>query len=511
MYAIFHHGPPPACPTPFNLAAYVLSRASQLADKTALSVISQDDEEAWSYAALEAAVRGAATGLLEHGLGAGDRVLMRLGNSVEFPICYLAALAVDIIPVPASSLLTEDEVSQICTDIAPSLIVAGSGIAVPADAPCPVLSAEAFQALYELPPARYAMGDPDRPGYIIYTSGTSGSPRAVTHAHRAIWARRMMWDGWYGLKEEDRLMHAGSFNWTYTLGTGLLDPWSRGATALIPAKGTTPDQLGALIAAHETTLFAAAPGVYRQLLRTPPRKTPSLRHGLSAGEKLPESTRAAWEEATGTPIFEAFGMSECSTFVSGSPGRPAPPGTLGFPQEGRRVAVLGEAGCMAFGEPGVLSISRRDPGLMLFYWGAEAETASRFSGEWFLTGDLVSMAADGALTYLGRADDMMNAGGIRVSPLEVENILNAHPNVAECAAVEVSVKADTTVIAAFYVPAGQVQQSDLEQHAAEKLARYKCPRIYVDVDALPKGANGKLLRRHLRAAFEKSQESSKDS
>ena len=350
------------------------------------------------------------------------------------------------------------------------------------------------------------MGDPNRPGYIIYTSGTSGSPRAVTHAHRAIWARRMMWDGWYGLTEDDRLMHAGSFNWTYTLGTGLLDPWSRGATALIPAKGVTADQLGVLIEAHETTMFAASPGVYRQLLRTPPGRSPSLRHGLSAGEKLPDATRAAWEAATATPIFEAFGMSECSTFVSGSPNHPAPPGTLGFPQTGRRIAVLGEEGCFASGEPGVLSVSRRDPGVMLYYWGAEAETAARFRGEWFLTGDLVSMAPDGALTYLGRADDMMNAGGIRVSPLEVENVLNAHPNVAESAAVEVLVKADTTVIAAFYVPSGQVELADLEQHAAEKLARYKCPRIYNEVEALPKGANGKLLRRHLREQYEKSRD-----
>jgi acyl-coenzyme A synthetase/AMP-(fatty) acid ligase len=251
-------------------------------------------------------------------------------------------------------------------------------------------------------------------------------------------------------------------------------------------------------------MFAASPGVYRQLLRTPPARSPSLRHGLSAGEKLPDATRAAWEEATGTPIFEAFGMSECSTFVSGSPAHPAPPGTLGFPQAGRRVAVLGEDGCVSRGEPGVLSVSRRDPGVMLFYWNAEADTAARFDGEWFLTGDLVSMAPDGALTYLGRADDMMNAGGIRVSPLEVENVLNAHPGIAESAAVEVLVKADTTVIAAFYVPNGTVEQAELERYAAKKLAGYKCPRIYTEVAALPKGPNGKLLRRQLREQYEKS-------
>ncbi|WP_206599334.1 AMP-binding protein [Methyloceanibacter stevinii] len=127
MDAIFDQGPPPPCPEPFNLAAYVLYRAGDLSEKTALSVVSPDGAETWSYGALEAAVLGAATGLKEQGLEPGDRLLMRLGNSVEFPICYLAALAADIIPVPTSALLTEEEVSQICEDVSPRLIVAGAG------------------------------------------------------------------------------------------------------------------------------------------------------------------------------------------------------------------------------------------------------------------------------------------------------------------------------------------------------------------------------------------------
>jgi len=502
MQALFDHGPPPPCPAPFNLAAYVLAGAGALDTKPALAVISPEGAEQWSYARLEAAVLGTASGLLAEGLRPGDRLLMRLGNSVHFPICYLGALAADILPVPTSSLLTAPEVAQIAEDVAPRLIVAEDGLALPASAPCPVLPVEGLRTMYALPPAAYAMGDPDRPGYIIYTSGTSGQPRAVTHAHRAIWARRMMWDGWYGLTETDRLLHAGAFNWTYTLGTGLLDPWTRGATALIPAPGVTPDALGALMQQHQATIFAAAPGVYRQLLRTPPPRIPGLRHGLSAGEKLPEVTRAAWEAATGTPVFEAFGMSECSTFVSGSPAHPAPPGSLGYPQEGRRVAVLGEDGPVGIRDPGMLSVSSRDPGLMLGYWDAPEETTQRFQGEWFLTGDLVSMARDGALTYLGRADDMMNAGGIRVSPLEVENALNAHPAIVESAATEVTVKADTTVIAVFYVANDAVEPGDLDGFIAGRLARYKCPRIYTKVDALPKGPNGKLLRRRLRQRYE---------
>jgi len=503
MQAIFDQGPPPPCPAPpFNLAAYVLGRAKELGSKIGVAVISPQGAENWSYARLEAAVLGTASGFVSEGLRPGDRLLMRLGNSVEFPICYLAALAADIIPVPTSPLLTEPEVARIAADISPRLIVAEDGLALPAEPPCPVLPVKAMRAMYEFAPARYAMGDPDRPGYIIYTSGTSGAPRAVTHAHRAIWARRMMWEGWYGLTENDRLLHAGAFNWTYTLGTGLLDPWTRGATALIPGKEVTHDELGLLMKVHHATIFAAAPGVYRRLLRTKLPPFDALRHGLSAGEKLPDLTRAAWEKATGTPVHEAFGMSECSTFVSGAPARPAPAGTLGYPQQGRRVAVLDEAGPVGCGEPGILGVSSRDPGLMLGYWGAEEETRQRALGEWFLTGDIVSMAEDGALTYHGRADDMMNAGGVRVSPIEVESALNAHPAILESAAAEVGVKADTTVIAAFYVAKRPVETAELERFVAGRLARYKCPRIYTRVEALPKGPNGKLLRRRLREIYE---------
>ena len=507
MHAIFDHGPPPPCPAPFNLAAYVLERASTLGGKIALAVIDPDSAEHWSYGRLEAAVLGTARGFLDAGLRPGDRLLMRLGDSVEFPICYLAALAADIIPVPTSSLLTAPEIGQIARDITPGLIVAEEDIALPMDPPCPVLTANAMRAMYALPPAPYAMGDPDRPGYIVYTSGTSGQPRAVTHAHRAIWARRMMWEGWYGLTESDRLLHAGAFNWTYTLGTGLLDPWTRGATALIPGKGVTPDQLGLLMKQHDASIFAAAPGIYRRLLRTELPPLTSLRHGLSAGEKLPEATRAAWEAATGTPVYEAFGMSECSTFVSGSPNHPSPPGTLGYPQDGRRVAVLGDDEPVGFDAPGILGVSKRDPGLMLGYWGAEEETDQRFQGEWFLTGDHVRMGRDGALTYLGRSDDMMNAGGVRVSPIEVESALNAHPAILESAAAEVTVKADITVIAAFYVSETPVEAQVLQDFVAGRLARYKCPRIYARVETLPKGANGKLLRQRLRQVYEETGQS----
>ncbi|TCO69721.1 class I adenylate-forming enzyme family protein [Rhodovulum euryhalinum] len=503
MQAIYDEGAPVPCPAPFNLAAYVLAPAARTPEKVALAVIGPHGAERWSYGRLEAAVRGLAAGLSAMGLAPGARVLLRLGNGVEFPIGYLGAIAAGLVPVPTSALLTVPEITKLAREIEPAVILAGPGIALPGDCAAPVLDLDAQRIFYEHTPADYVLGDPDRPAYVVYTSGTSGNPRGVIHAHRAVWARRMMWDGWYGLTQDDRLLHAGAFNWTYTLGTGLLDPWSMGATALIPAPGVRPAQLPLLLRRFDATIFAAAPGVYRQMLREFPHVVlPVLRHGLSAGEKMPEATRAAWAETTGTMVYEALGMSECSTFISGAPARPAPLPASGYPQPGRRVAVLGEdLAPVSRGQPGQLAVSRRDPGLMLGYLKAEAETAARFHGEWFLTGDMVEMAEDGAITYLGRSDDMLNAGGVRVSPLEVERALTEHPRVHEVAATEIAIRADTSVIAAFYT-GEPVPEDELAAFAAERLARYKQPRLYIHMDELPKNPNGKLNRRLIRASYE---------
>lgn len=486
-------------PSPFNMAAHVLARAPDMPDKVALSLLGQNAAEHWTYAQIEAAVRGAATGLIATGLAQGDRVLLRLGNTPDFPIAFLACITVGLIPVPTSSQLTTMEITAMARGLAPSAIIASDGIALP-DHAAHVIDAATLHNWANLPPAPYDMGDPNRAAYIIYTSGTSGTPRGVVHAHRAIWARQMMMDGWYGLNANDRVLHAGAFNWTYTLGTGLMDPWTRGATALIPTAGTLPAQLPGLLATHKATIFAAAPGGYRQLLKSPTAAMPHLRHGLSAGEKLPQITRDAWETATNTPIFEAYGMSECSTFISGSPAVPAETGTLGRAQPGRRIALLDDAGTPA--DHGQIAVHKTDPGLMLGYFEAPQDTAARHIGEWFLTGDIGHRTPTGAIKYAGRVDDMMNAGGYRVSPVEVEHALALHPHIQDTAAVEVRVKSDASVIAAFYTSADVIEHTELAAHCARHLARYKCPRLFIQRDELPRGANNKLLRRALRTQWE---------
>ena len=488
----------------FNLAEYVLTRAGAAAEKVALSVLEGAARDDWSYGRLTAAVRGTGTGLLSLGLVPGDIILMRLGNRPDFPIAYLGALSAGLVPVPTAAALTTPEVARIIQTLQPKAILRDPDVACPeSDVIVPL---ETLRAMRTLPGLDWHRGDPERLGYIIYTSGTSGKPSAVMHAHRAILARRMMFQGWYGLTEADRLLHAGAFNWTYTLGTGLMDPWTMGATALIPAPGTAAEDLPTLLKTHEATIFAAAPGVYRQMLKeNRPLDLPALRHGLSAGEKLPLSVRKAFHAATGRAIYEAYGMSECSTFISGCPDRPAREGTLGQPQEGRRVAILGPEGPVATGQPGTIAVHRSDPGLMLGYYNDPQGTAARFQGDWFLTGDQGVMDEAGQITYLGRADDMMNAGGFRVSPLEIEAVLQTHEGIDAVGCAEVEVKQDVTVIAAFYTGPSAIDEAELADFAKARLARYKQPRIYRHLEALPTGANGKLQRRALRQLWKEKQ------
>ena len=490
------------CPNDFNMAEYVLAQADITPEKVALSVLSNSGARRISYAQLNSDVLGVAQGLSDAGIESDDRVLMRLGNTVDFPITYLAGIALGAVPVPTSNVLTETEVAKIISDINPTVIVHDGACALP-DTVHRVLNVEQIEAFKSNSPAQFHRGDPNRLAYIVYTSGTSGHPRAVMHAHRAIWARRMMIRDWYDLNAEDRLLHAGAFNWTFTLGTGLMDPWSVGATALIPEPNVHLKLLPLLLARHDATLFAAAPGVIRKLNAALPDqfRIPKLRHVLSAGEKLSPDVRSAWRTKTGVEIYEAFGMSECSTFLSSAPHCPSADHALGWPQRGRRISlreVHDPTKEVNLGEEGIIAVHQDDPGLMLGYLNAADETADRFVDGWFLTGDHARIGENGAYYYTGRKDDMMNAGGFRVSPIELEHCLSQVQGITTLACVEVEVKADAKIIVGFYTSASSDSETHLKDHAQTHLADYKRPKAYVRLDALPQNANGKINRNALR-------------
>lgn len=491
--------PQAPCPDPFNMAAYVLNGSGAPDDKIALAVLALSGAERWSYGKLRSAALGTGTGLLNAGLQPGDRVMLRLGNTVDFPLAFLGAIAAGLIPVPTSSQLTAPEAGKLAQIIQPAAILQSPDVPAPEGDWRSIPQAD-LRGMRDLEPVTPEMGDPNRMAYIIFTSGTSGTPRAVCHAHRVVWARRMMWAGWYDLQPTDRLLHAGAFNWSFTLGTGMMDPWACGATALIPADGTDPKALPLLLKRHDATLLAAAPGVYRKFLKDHPSLSlPKLRHGLCAGEKLPEALRAAWAEATGTGLFEAYGQTEISTFISGSPARPSATGTLGAPQDGRLVAIVDENGQpVPRGIAGTIAIDHRDPGLMLGYLDAPEATAEKRRDDWFLTGDQGIMDENGFITYQGRDDDLMNAGGFRVSPLEVEATLSHIEGIHEVAVTDVEIKPDVRVIAAFYTADADLDEAALTAYAEANLARYKQPRLWVHLTDLPRNPNGKLRRKELK-------------
>jgi acyl-coenzyme A synthetase/AMP-(fatty) acid ligase len=499
-------------PSRFNMAAYAIGRAAaSRPDAPALLVIGEvgaAPAEVWTFAALEDAVLRIAAGLKHAGLAPGARILIHLDNTSTYALLFFGAIAGGFVPLPTSTQLTAREILFMAQNSGAEAVALAAGVALDGLAgDVPIFSPDDVERmLRDAPRGEYAATAANDPAFLVYTSGTTASPKGVLHAQRSAFGRRPMYRGWYGIGSDDRMLHAGAFNWTFTLGTGLTDPWANGATSIVYTGEKDPAVWPRLIAETGATLFAGVPGVYRQMLKY---ANPSasdlgaLRHGLMAGEGPPPGLFEEWEGRTGRPLYEALGMSEISTYVSSGPITPRRDGAVGRAQPGRRIAVLPVEGGdqpLPVGEEGKLAVHRSDPGLMLGYWKRPDEEAAVYRGEWFVGGDLAAMDADGYVYHRGRANDLMKALGYRVSPLEVEAVLAEHPAVAEVACAEARVRADVSIIAAFVVAHSgvQIDQAEIENFAAERLAAYKRPRAIVVVDALPRTANGKIMRSALR-------------
>jgi acyl-coenzyme A synthetase/AMP-(fatty) acid ligase len=509
--------PPLVIPEHFNMARYCLAQsASRLPTKPALVVIDDPDPqtpplETWTFAQMEDAVLRVAAALEDLGLKPGDRILIRLDNTSTYPILYFGAIAAGLIAVATSSQLTAAEADFLMQDSAPRAVALAPHLPR-GDIPDGVVMLEEATVRDMIHYARrgsYADTRAEDPAYLLYTSGTTARPKGVVHAHRVALGRSRTYQGWYGIRPDDVMLHAGAFNWTYSLGTGLIDPWANGVTSTIFVGEKTPEVWPAVIRKAGATLFAAVPGLFRQILKYAPPgplDVSPLRHGLIAGEAPAPSLFADWHARTGTELYEALGMSEISTYVSTCPGMARKDGSPGRAQPGRRVAVLPvESGTdpLPSGEEGLLAVHRSDPGLMLGYWNRSDEEAEVYRGEWFLGGDLAIIDADGYIFHQGRANDVMKALGYRVSPLEVETAIAQHPNVAEVACAEISPREGVTVIGAFLVakPGHTVDAGSVLAFAKERLAQYKCPREIMVVDALPRTPNGKVKRSELGRMF----------
>lgn len=519
-------------PAQFNLAAACTDAhlGTPVADRPA--VICDDATKGvrtLTFTELAERTRRCAAALRTRGIDAGERVLIRLPNCVEYPVAFLGAIRRGAIAVPTSILLTADEVLFLARDSGARALVttvetwnamhaaletvdhlthvllADDGKAAPAQRlRVERLAAALAAATGDEPPHPTRADDP---AYLVYTSGTTGYPKGALHAHRALLGRQPASEYWFDFAPDgsDRVLHSGKYNWTYVLGTGLMDPLYRGVTTIVHEGPADAHVWPRLIARHGATIFIGVPTLYRQIVQKTTcsaADVPTLRHCMSAGEPLSGEVLAAWQERFGQPIYEGLGMTECSYYISQPRRWPIRPGSAGFPQPGHAVRLLDPETLreVPVGEEGMLGIPRDDPGLLLRYWNRDEETAAHFRDGWFLTGDYARLDADGYLWFLGRRDDLINTFGYRVSPFEVERVLKDHPAVADCAAVGQEVEPGKVVVTAYVIPhaGATLTAEDILAWGRAHLAAYKAPRLVYLVDDLPRTRNGKVLRRALR-------------
>lgn len=474
--------------------------------------------------------------LRDLGVKIGDRVLIRLPNSLDYPIAFLGAMKMGAISVPTSTLLTAEEVAYLAKDSGATVLVS--------DAPAWVgMQAQLEASLNHTPNLKHVLLtqttdtfvtsqlnvldlsscmnrvqhiDPvcntrsDDPAYLVYTSGTTGYPKGVLHAHRALLGRQPAAKYWFNYSEstQDRIMHSGKFNWTYVLGTGLMDPLYLGKTVIVHEGKNDAQKWLDLIQKHQATIFIGVPTIYRQILQktsAAQNQLPSLRHYMSAGEHLSDEVLAQWNSRFGLNIYEAVGMSEFSYYLSQSIYRSIRPGSAGFPQPGHHIQLLNPDTLQPVntGEEGMICVPDNDPGLFLRYWNLADETAKYKHDGYFFTGDYARYDADGYIWFLGRKDDIIKSFGYRVSPYEIERVYKGHPDVADCAAVGEEIEQDKLLVVIYVIlkPNAKTSPDDLLHFGKQHLAAYKSPKTVYLANDFPRTKNGKILRKDINSGI----------
>jgi benzoate-CoA ligase len=340
----------------------------------------------------------------------------------------------------------------------------------------------------------------DSPALWLYTSGTTGTPKAAMHRHVDIkvvaetYGRQVL-----GIKPDDRCLSVAKLFFAYGLGNSMFFPMSVGATALLECARPTPLLFAERAAALQPTLLFGAPSFWGPLLASdvPDDAFASVRQGVSAGEALPARLYQRMRERFGVEVLDGIGSTEMlHIFISNRPGE-ARPASSGQPVPGYDVEIRDEQGAVIDG-PGELYV--RGESAAIGYWCRASASRRVFLGDWVRTGDTYVRNADDTYTYLGRLDDMLKAGGIWVSPSEVEDRLLAHPDVMEAAVVGVPDADELTKPVAYVVPmpGKHVDGDELIAWCREGLAAFKRPRGVVELAELPKTATGKIRRNALR-------------
>ncbi|WP_156755827.1 benzoate-CoA ligase family protein [Actinokineospora pegani] len=468
------------------------------------------------------------------GLRPEERVVLHAPDSSDLLVALLSVMRCGAIAVPAPTHYGADELAAVLRDCRARVLVVGaeqSGQArklleqardlpdlravVPLDGP-------GFGhpgRLTSLPWAEFLQqadsageptnAQPDRttaesPALWLYTSGTTGTPKAAMHRHGSIrfvaesYGRRVL-----GLGAADRCFSVAKLSFAYGLGNSCFLPLSAGATTLLEPAKPTADVVFRRLAADRPTVFFGVPTSYAALLRAPEAPAgvfSSVRLAVSAGEVLPAELHRRVRDRFGVDVVDGLGSTETlHIFLSNRPGRTRP-GSMGAAVPGYRLDVLAEDGSPTPADrPGTLHV--RAPSTATGYWGRVEAGWEVFRGAWVNTGDLVTRGADGQYTYLGRTAEVIKSGGLWISPAEVESRLLQHPGVEQAAVVAVPDadgldKPVACVVAATDPGPGE---DELREFCRAELTAFKCPRRVLVVGALPTTGNGKLQREAVRS------------
>lgn len=353
--------------------------------------------------------------------------------------------------------------------------------------------------------------DPEDYAFMLYTSGTTGKPKGVCHAHKAIIQEHITAKWVLDLHDEDVYWCTADPGWVTGVAYGILGSWSNAASSIVYQGRFNPDKWYSVIQDKQVTVWYTAPTAIRMLMAAGddvPKKydLSSLRHICSVGEPLnPEAIR--WSmKVLGLPIHDNWWQTESGgILISNYPCMPIKLGSMGKPLPGVTAAIVNEDGKeLPTAQPGNLAIKHPWPSIMREIWKNPEKYKSYFKKEWYITGDIAFKDKDGYFWFVGRADDVIKTAGERVGPFEVESTLIEHPAVVEAGVIGKPDPLRGEIIKAFVILRKNFEPSDklrddIKQFVKKKLAGHAYPREIEFVDSLPKTRSGKIARRILKA------------
>jgi long-chain acyl-CoA synthetase len=496
-----------------NLTRHVEAGALRHPERPALRF----EGEEWSYGALDAQASRMAGALGRLGIGRGERVAIWLPNQPEWVFAYLGILKAGAIAVSLGASLTGEEAAFILADSGARALVTTApllpllpllardrlpaleaalvvGEAVPGSLPLAELLAGAS------PATRAVALPPHAPAAIVYTSGTTGTPRGATLSHANIVSNVRAKRHHLGIRPDDRLLLFLPLHHCFGQNAVLNAALFAGATVVLHRRFEVEAVLES-IGRDRVSMFFGVPATYQLLVeRATPGELHPVRFFFSAAAILPIATELRWRARFGRPVHQGYGLTETSPFASYNHSRRYRPGSVGTPIEGVEMRVVAVDDGRELG-PGLAGeIVVRGPNVMLGYWGRPAETAQAVRDGWLHTGDVGRRDEDGYFYVEDRLKDLVGVGGCDVYPAEVENVLHRHPAVAEAAVYGVPAEVVGEQVQADVVlrPGSTAREAELLAFCRRHLAPVKVPARVRLVASVPRSPTGKVLKRVLR-------------